>query len=253
MAFLSTDIYSNALCMDTHINIILPQDRTCSDEPAKVLFLLHGLSDDCSKWSRFTAIERKVNGKNLAVVMPEVQRSFYTDMRYGLNYFTYIAYELPKICKALFNLSDKREDNFIAGLSMGGYGALKTAFTRPDAFSKVASFSGAVAFKKALDADVNNIYSADRVKELIAICGEELKFTDEEDPFYLSKKLVSEKNAPKLLITCGTEDFLYQDNLKFKAYLEEIGYNFTFLEWAGNHCWEFWDESLDRLIEFLGV
>ena len=253
MAFLSTDIYSNALRMDTHINVILPQDRTCSDEPAKVLFLLHGLSDDCSKWTRFTAIERKISGKNLAVVMPEVQRSFYTDMRYGLNYFTYIAYELPKLCKALFNLSDKREDNFIAGLSMGGYGALKTAFTRPDAFSKVASFSGAVAFRRTLESGVEGIYSADRIKELVGICGEEMKFTDVEDPFCLAKKVLSENNAPELLITCGTEDFLYQDNLKFKAYLEEIGYDFTFLDWAGVHCWEFWDESLDRLIEFLGV
>ena len=253
MAFLSTDIYSNVLCMDTHINVILPQDRICSDEPAKVLYLLHGLSDDCSKWSRFTAIERKVSGKNLAVVMPEVQRSFYADMRYGLNYFSYIAYELPKLCNAMFNLSDKREDNFIAGLSMGGYGALKTAFTRTDLFSKAASFSGAVAFKKALDVGSDSIYSADRVKELVAICGEEKKFTDEEDPFYLAKKVVCEGCAPEVLITCGTEDFLYQDNLRFKAHLEEIGYDFTFLEWAGNHSWQFWDESLDRLIEFLGV
>ena len=140
MAFLSVDIYSSVLNMDTHVNVILPQDKTSSKEPAKVLYLLHGLSDDCSKWTRFTAIERKINGRNLAVVMPEVQRSFYTDMKYGLNYFTYIAYELPKLCQAMFNVSDKREDNFVAGLSMGGYGALKTALTRTDLFSKVASF-----------------------------------------------------------------------------------------------------------------
>ena len=120
MAFLSTDIYSSVLNMDTHINVILPHDKTATDEPAKVLYLLHGLSDDCSKWTRFTAIERKISGKNLAVVMPEVQRSFYTDMRYGLNYFSFVAYELPKLCQKMFNVSNKREDNFIAGLSMGG-------------------------------------------------------------------------------------------------------------------------------------
>lgn len=254
MAFLSTDIHSSVLNMDTHIKVILPHDKVSANEPAKVLYLLHGLSDDCSKWSRFTAIERKVAGKNIAVVMPEVQRSFYTDMRYGLNYFSYIAYELPKLCQKMFNISDRREDNFIAGLSMGGYGALKTALTRTDLFSKAASFSGAVAFKKSLDEKVtSNIYSQERIKELIGICSEELVLTDAEDTFFLSKKAVSEGSAPDILLTCGTSDFLYQDNLRFKSYLEEIGYNFTFLEWEGSHNWAFWDESLDRLIEFLGV
>ena len=254
MAFLSTDIYSSVLNMDTHINVILPHDKTATDEPVKVLYLLHGLSDDCSKWTRFTAIERKISGKNLAVVMPEVQRSFYTDMRYGLNYFSFVAYELPKLCQKMFNVSNKREDNFIAGLSMGGYGALKTAFTRTDLFSKVASFSGAVAFKRTLEEKATSgIYNEERIKELVGICGQELMFTDAEDPFFLAKKVLDEKSAPELLITCGTEDFLYQDNLGFKAYLEEIGYDFNFLEWKGNHNWKFWDESLDHLIDFMGV
>ena len=254
MAFISADIYSSALRMDTHINVILPHDKISAEEPAKVLYLLHGLSDDSSKWTRFTALERKISGKNLAVVMPEVQRSFYADMRYGLNYFSFVAYELPKLCQAMFNLSDKREDNFIAGLSMGGYGALKTAFTRTDLFSKAASFSGAVAFKKNIDEKVpSTIYSQERVKELVGIFGEDFAMNDADDPFFLAKKALDGKCAPELLITCGTEDFLYQDNLKFKGHLEEIGYDFKFLEWEGNHNWKFWDESLDHLIEFIGA
>ncbi len=253
MSFINMDFYSSTLEMSCHCNVILPNDIINSGEPAKVLYLLHGLSDDCSKWSRYTALERKVHGKNLAVIMPEVQRSFYTDMRFGINYFQYVAYELPELCKNMFNISDKREDTFVAGLSMGGYGALKTAFKRPDVFSKAASFSGAVAFKRTLDKCVDNIYSADRIKELIGICGNDLKFTDLEDPFFLAKKTLDEGNTPDVLLTCGTEDFLYQDNIEFKNYLEEIGYPAKFLEWEGDHNWKFWDESLDHLLKFLGV
>ena len=254
MALLKTNIYSDVLNMDTHVTVILPHDITHSKSPAKVLYLLHGLSDDSSKWTRYTALERKIYGKNIAVVMPEVQRSFYRDMHYGINYFQFIAYELPELCKNMFNISDKREDNFIAGLSMGGYGALKTAFTRTDLFSKVASFSGAVGFKKSLEEETfYDIYNKEKAKELVAIYGDDLIFPDDEDPFFLSKKVLDEKCAPDLLITCGTEDFLYQDNIKLKEHLENIGYNFTFLEWEGAHNWKFWDESLDHLLEFLGV
>ena len=154
----------------------------------------------------------------------------------------------------MFNVSDRRDDNFIAGLSMGGYGALKTALTRTDLFSKVASFSGAVNFKNTLDKKtLSTIYSQERIKELVGIFGEEFILNDADDPFFLAKKALDSGNCPDVLLTCGTEDFLYEDNMNFKKYLEDIGYNFTFLEWAGAHNWKFWDESLDHLLEFLGV
>ena len=131
---------------------------------------------------------------------------------------------------------------------------MKTAFTRTDLFSKVASFSGAVAFKRTLDEKATSgIYNAERMKELVGILGEELVMNDDHDPFFLAKKVLDNKCAPELLIPCGTEDFLYQDNLTFKRYLEEIGYDFKFLEWEGAHNWKFWDESLDHLIDFMGV
>lgn len=97
-----------------------------------MLYLLHGLSDNHSCWLRRTAVDRYAEEYGIAVVMPEVQRSFYCDMAHGPAYFTYIADELPQICQRLFRLSDKREDTFIAGNSMGGYGALKAALSRPE-------------------------------------------------------------------------------------------------------------------------
>lgn len=97
-----------------------------------VLYLLHGLSDDHTIWHRRTSIERYVSALGLAVVMPNVGKSFYTDMANGGNYFTFITEELPTLVQSYFPVSAKREDNFIAGLSMGGYGAFKVALSCPE-------------------------------------------------------------------------------------------------------------------------
>lgn len=254
MSFTNLDFFSQTLEMSTHCNVILPHDITKSDKPAKVLYLLHGLSDDCSKWTRFTNLERLVNGKHIAVVMPEVHRSFYTDMRYGIKYFQYIAFELPDICRRMMNISAKREDTYIAGLSMGGYGALKTALTRPDVFSKVASFSGVTNFKRDLE-DQNGRYRKDDniIKQFIAIAGKELKLTDDEDTWVLAERALKSENPPEILLTCGTEDYLYQSNVEFKNHLDKIGYDAKFIEWQGCHGWKFWEESLPHLLEFLEV
>lgn len=96
------------------------------------LYLLHGLSDDDSIWLRRTSIERYVAQMGIAVVMPQVHRSFYTDMAAGGQYWTFISEELPALARSFFPLSAKREDNFVAGLSMGGYGALKLGLRKPE-------------------------------------------------------------------------------------------------------------------------
>ena len=129
-------IFSCALGMTTSLRISLPDRFLIEQESAAlpVLYLLHGLSDDHTAWSRRTSVERYAESAGIAVVMPEVQRSFYTDMVYGLRYFTYIAEELPALCRRLFPLSERREDTFIAGNSMGGYGALKAALRFPERF-----------------------------------------------------------------------------------------------------------------------
>lgn len=121
MAFLRCEIASESLRMATAVDVILPDKGDLSE--VKTLYLLHGLTDDCTGWTRYTAVERYVRERGLAVVLPEVQRSFYTDMAYGLPYFTYVSEELPAVCRRMFGLGAAREQNYIFGLSMGGYGA----------------------------------------------------------------------------------------------------------------------------------
>ena len=77
----------------------------------KVLWLLHGLSDDNTAWCRNTSIERYVENKNICVIMPAVDRSFYSDMAYGNKYYSYISAELPKMMKSMLPISMKKEDN----------------------------------------------------------------------------------------------------------------------------------------------
>src|SRR3954464_521265 len=152
MAHLRCDFFSEELSLSTSMTVLLPQrtptpigitGRTVGGAPP-VLYLLHGLSDDDSIWLRRTSIERYVAPLGLAVVMPQVHRSFYTDEAAGGRYWTFLSEELPDLVATFFRLSARREDTFVAGLSMGGYGALKWGLRHPDRFAAAASLSGAV-------------------------------------------------------------------------------------------------------------
>ena len=152
MALLNCDVFSDVLGLSTSLTVILPQATstqigmtgTVRDADPPLLYLLHGLSDDHTIWLRRTSIERYVAPLGLAVVMPQVHRSFYTDEVYGNRYWTFLSEELPELVHNFFRLSRRREDTFVAGLSMGGYGAMKWALRYPERFAAVASLSGAI-------------------------------------------------------------------------------------------------------------
>ena len=138
MPLIHCNFFSHALGMCVSMDVILPLSKWQSGAqadtaPCPTLYLLHGYSDDHTIWQRRTSIERYVDPLNLAVVMPTVHLSFYTDMAVGLPYWTFLSEEVPYAARSMFNLSAAREDNFAAGLSMGGYGAFKLALARPDA------------------------------------------------------------------------------------------------------------------------
>ena len=152
MALLRCDFFSETLGLSTSMTVILPQQTsgqigmtgaTAAEIP--VLYLLHGLSDDDTIWSRRTSIERYVAPLGLAVVMPQVHQSFYSDEVHGLPFWTFLTEELPALVSGFFHVSTRREDTFVAGLSMGGYGAMKWALRQPDRFAAAASLSGALA------------------------------------------------------------------------------------------------------------
>ncbi len=252
MAFINCDFHSGTLGMASSIKVILPQAPTASmigmggsakKEKYPVLYLLHGLSDDHTIWSRRTSIERYVAEMGIAVVMPNVHRSFYTDMKRGGKYFSYVSEELPAICQSFFPISDRREDNFIAGLSMGGYGALKIAMSCPERFAAAASLSG-VTDIGARRGDWQELFSW--------IFGDEDIHGTEHDLFHLAeKRMKTGGTRPELFQYCGTEDFLYEDNIKFRDHLRNIGYEHIYKEKPGTHCWGFWDDTIQDVLKWL--
>src|SRR5687768_1122020 len=151
MAFFDCHFFSDTLAMTVSAYVLVPQSSVkqigLESGPARAtyptLYLLHGLSDDHTIWMRRTSIERYAAAKNIAVVMPAVGRSFYQNMASGPQYWTFLSEELPRLMRQFFPLSPAREDNFAAGLSMGGYGALRLGLAHPDRFAAAASLSGA--------------------------------------------------------------------------------------------------------------
>ncbi|MFZ2539881.1 MAG: alpha/beta hydrolase family protein [Oscillospiraceae bacterium] len=245
MAVFRGDFASNMLGMNTSVSVIIPDAKPNCE--MNVVYLLHGLSDNCSGWTRMTSIERYAIESNCIVVMPEVQRSFYADMKYGVKYFSYIAVELPAIMHKLFNVSIKRENTFIAGLSMGGYGALKCAFTFPE------KYAGCAAFSSACDMQFNineNYISTLEIGELKAVYGNDLKIGDENDLFVLSTKANSSELKPRIMMTCGTQDFLYEQNVRMKAHIEALDFEYKYEEWEDEHTWRFWDASIQLAFDF---
>lgn len=251
MAWSELHIFSEALGMQTTVNVIIPQRSTGGEigvtnnagaEKYKCLYLLHGLSDDQSIWHRRTSIERYAQDYGICVVMPCGGRSFYTDMKYGEKYYTYIAKELPRIIQEFFNVSDKREDNFIAGLSMGGYGALKIGMRECEQFCAAAGLSSV--------ADI--VGRAETFKDVyVPVFGEELIIPDSENLFEIAEQTDKNPLKPRIFMGVGTEDFLYDGNQRLKEKFEALSFDYTYRESEGTHSWEFWDEYIQYVLKWM--
>jgi len=256
MALIHCHFFSQVLGLMSTMDVILPDPRPPEEgvtpqiqqERYPTLYLLHGLSDDHTIWQRRTSIERYVEGLNLAVVMPSVQRSFYTDMVTGQRYWTFISEEVPAVARHFFPLSEVRDKNYVAGLSMGGYGAFKLALTYPDRYVAAASLSGALDVVRLAQAE-----QAASQSELKYIFGEANALTGSpNDLFSLAAQIVDEGGSrPSLYQWCGTEDFLHTDNVHFRAYTESLGLAVTYEEGPGGHEWSCWDAQIQRILTWL--
>lgn len=254
MALIQCDFFSDVLGLSCSMNVILPQNTStqigltgkAGRQKHPVLYLLHGMSDDHTIWLRRTSIERYAAGLGLAVVMPAVNRSYYADMVSGPRYWAFISEELPTIAGSFFPISSRREDTFAAGLSMGGYGAFKLALSKPERFAAAASLSG------ALDPEGLTEFLPERKREHRATFGDKPIYGTANDLYHLARK-VARANGPKprLFQCCGTEDFLYQENLLFRSHLQKLKYNLTYEEGPGAHEWGYWDTNIQRVLAWL--
>jgi len=242
------------------MNVILPRADSASrigvggaadgvpEHGWPTLYLLHGLSDDHTIWLRRTSIERYVAPLGLAVVMPAVNRSFYTDMAVGPKYWTFVSEELPRICRRMFRLSERREDNFVAGLSMGGYGAFKLALAKPEAFAAAASLSGALDMAHRLELPDDPDWS----REMGCIFGDLDAFAGGEHDLIARLGEADPNALPAMYQCCGTDDFLLDHNRRFAAAAEKAGIGLTYDEDPGyGHGWDYWDMTIQRVLDRL--
>ncbi len=245
MTFIRADFHSKELDMSTSAQVLLPDDRALSR--VRVVYLLHGLSDNCTGWLRRTAVERYAQEYGVAVVMPEVQRSFYTDMKYGVNYFSYVYKELPEIMHRLFSLPLSSEKSYVMGLSMGGYGAMKCMLTDPDRYAGCAAFSSVADLAWSMQ---NRYDEESRHQEFAAIFGDGYKLPESQDLFLLAKRCAAEGKTPRLFLTCGESDSLREQNERFVSHLNTLGFAPYYEEWPGDHTWEFWDVSIKKAFDY---
>ena len=225
MALIRIGFFSETLGMCTSCDVVLPQ-QTDADAPARefpVMYLLHNLTKSHSTWQRMTCIERYALSHGVAVVMPDAQLSSYADMLHGGKFFTYIADELPEIMRGFFPISAKREETFICGSSMGGYGALKIGLSRPERFGVIGSLSSGYTSYRGYISRVD-----DRGLSLQYLTFGETGL-DEEDV----------ETAEK------ARDF-------FSSF-EGNPFDFEYTEHPGSHSWSFWDAHICDFLRYAGL
>ena len=249
------EFFSDALGVQTAMTVLLPQAASAAqigvgsaggtggDFP--VLYLLHGLSDDDTIWLRRTSIERYVAELGLAVVMPQVQRSFYADEVWGRPYWTFISEELPRTVRSLFRITDDPARTFVAGLSMGGYGALKLALRHPDRYAAAASLSGVLDLADS----IKHLHRAEDPRMWQRIFGESPAIHGTDDD--LLHLLDTVASPPPLYVTCGTEDGLYPSNVRFQEACAARGVPLTADFTPGAHEWGLWDTKIQDVLAWL--
>lgn len=248
MAILEMNYYSMALGRTTTVNVILPTDKALVDgytpiKPFKTLYLLHGYCGNHTDWVNYTRIQHLAEDRNLAVVMPAGENAFYIDHPYG-KFGQLIGEELVQMTRRMFPLSHRREDTFIAGLSMGGYGAMRNGLKYADTFGYIGAFSGAFHYF-ALEPE--QAEESHRKRNYLFGDPVEAAKTDVNPQVaYLNRTA-----DPKIYMACGTEDELLESSRRFHAFLQEQGADVTYEEGPGAHNWDFWNTYLLKFLNWL--
>ncbi len=258
MALIQVNFVSHFLFRTVPMQVILPVDklqwgeqRPVQPQKFKTLYLLHGLLGNYTDWVTGTRIQRWAEERDLAVVMPSGDNAFYVDQPgMGSRYSEFIGKELVEITRRMFPLSDKREDTFIGGLSMGGYGAVHNGLKYADTFGAIINLSGAM-----------HIFEDNEPKSI----GPEMGYfgdmaqarKSDKNPRVqvelLKKRMAADPAAalPKLFMACGTEDSLLSANRTLRDFFRENGLEVTYYESEGGHTWDFWDEYILKALNWL--
>lgn len=251
MANFNIELYSNCLCRHTSFKAVIPTDRPDPNpgQEMKTVFLLHGYSGKGDCWIPDELIEKY----HFAVICPTGENSFWLNgLSTGHAFQSFLGEELLTFVRKTFGLATKRENTFLCGLSMGGFGSLHTALAYPNDFGKAICLSSALIEREVAGmkpGQSNPIANYDYYRECF---GEPEKVMESDNaPEALVKKILASGGKlpmPELFIACGTEDFLLEPNREMHRFLTENGVEHTYDEWSGNHDMKFWQEGLQKYI-----
>ena len=258
MALIQVNYLSKALFRTVPVNVIIPSDKisfeTMDYLPAPeggypTLYLLHGLLGNYTDWVSGTRIQRWAEDAGLAVVMPSGDNSFYVNGQTANNdYGAFIGEELPRVMRQMFPLSRRREDTFIAGLSMGGFGAIRNGMKHAETFSRIIGLSGAIHF---FDPDYESVAGEESAFGSLV----EAAKTDKNHRVALEqlkeRVAAGEVEAPAFYLACGTQDSLVGVNRSFRSDVEAAGFDVTWDEEDRGHDWDFWDSQIRKVIDWL--
>ena len=258
MALLQIQIYSQTLERNVPLTAVLPTDRQRFEDGGKMtekkayktLYLLHGYSDSCMEWCCNTRIQRLAEANNMAVIMPSGENSFYVDQK-GSNqaYGKWIGEELVELTRAMFPLSDQREDTFIAGNSMGAFGALIAGLHYPDTFGKIALFSGAFhIFEEMYDEEV---WATHGLCEIFGAYENALLSHNNPRNALMHYDKTQAVSLPEIYMVCGTEDSLLESNRSLHTFISDMQFSIVYKEYPGEHSWEFWSSQLEDMLDWI--
>ena len=266
MALVTVNFFSKYLLRTVTFQAILPLDKvnlhgaqvedTNSSKPLKTLYLLHGVFGNYTDWVSGTRIQRWAQDRNLAVIMPSGDNHFYVDcVSTGEEYGKFIGEELVEFTRRMFPLSTKREDTFIGGLSMGGYGAIRNGLKYHDTFGRICALSAGFQDKEdALppESEKNPIYTSRR-SFFEAINGDlsKMKGSDRDCKALVSRLRAEGAEIPEFYVCCGTEDFLLEKNRDYVSFLKDNEVKVTYEEGPGAHEWDFWDRYIEKIVKWL--
>ncbi|WP_303166645.1 alpha/beta hydrolase [Bifidobacterium dentium] len=263
MAVLDIFFASNALKRKTSMKAIIPADPYDTDtgtapeydefcNPMRSLYLLHGYGGDCNDWIDNTDIQRLAKNHRIAVFLPSGENSFYVDSAMRGDWESFIVDELVPFTRRMFNVSHDAANTFIAGNSMGGFGALNLGLGHPEIFGKAAALSSALILDtingiepgyRDLIADYD--YYRSVFDDLTKIAG------GPNDPRERMRMAVHEGTMQPLYLACGSEDFLIERNRAFVALARELGVDVVYEEHSGVHDWTFWNQHITTAIEWM--
>lgn len=265
MALIQINMMSENLLRTVTMNAVVPFDklpmpgqRVEQRRPFRTLYLLHGILGDHTDWTANTRIQRWAEERDLAVVMPAGENRFYLDSAAtGEGWGRFIGQELPRKMQRLFGLSAAREDNFLAGLSMGGYGALVNGLRYKEQFSRIAGLSSALVLDELLlPGGAGRPCGAETLlgpAMFGAVFGKPEALPGSDRDYYALAKTLAQSGGelPQIYLCCGLEDSLLEPNRRYARFLKEQGFSCTYIEGPGGHEWDFWDRNIRDILDWL--